>query len=249
VGRVASQDLDGDPRPSAIEIEKPDGGTLQIHLGDAPLGAGWPRRRRLRAGDRISVEALEVARPREEAGYRENAQGSRLEAARIWVGSPPARSRSAIAIALLPLLALGALKSRERPLTLACPEGSAARIVRNTKGGWYGTCVMRYVAHGPWRELDRNGVTRAEGEHCDGDRCGQWIWRGPSGAILEQGGFLKSKRSGIWTRYAPDGRKRSEGRYRDGLQVGIWRYWDARGQERDELFDEGWPASRCEVFR
>jgi hypothetical protein len=246
VGRIP-QELD--PRPGQLEVEVADGRRVRVHLGEAPLEARWPRRPLLRPGSRVAIEALSVEQPREEAGYRENAQGSRLEAARVWLGSPPSRSRWPIALALLPLLGAAILRSREAPVSLACPSGASLGTVPRAGGGWLGTCTRQGTAHGPYLELDARGTRLVEGAHCDGERCGHWAWRDVTGARVQEGDFVAGKRSGRW-RFYRAGKTQSEGRFEADLQVGIWRFVHPSGHEWRERFEDGWPVEdgviRCQ---
>lgn len=236
VGRIQHGELD--PRPSHLEVELGGGRRVRVQLGEAPLEARWPRRAALRPGGRVAIEALSVEIPREEAGYRENAQSSRLEAARVWLGSPPSRSRWPIALSLLPLLGAGVLRSRETPVELTCPAGRP-RIVARVGGGWLGTCTRKGLAHGPWVEVDQRGTHLIEGVHCDGERCGHWAWRDVTGARVKEGAFVAGKRSGLWTFYDA-GKKQSQGHFQADLQVGLWHFVHPSGREWRERFEDGW---------
>ncbi len=223
------------PRAAELEIALDQGGSRQVRIDeDAPLFGTS----RLRVGDRLTVDAIEVSILADEALYRQQARTVSLDAIRVMAGAWPRLGGlgTGCAGALLLLLAIGVVTESGPRTWLLRKTADKTICLRGT---------AREAVFGPQllqRCVDRQG--RRQGSYTIWDWSGTLRERGSYQSdllhgvrdVLENDGsmlratYRRGTLDGPTILLGPDARARRQTTYAAGVKHGVERLWHDNGQ-------------------
>jgi antitoxin component YwqK of YwqJK toxin-antitoxin module len=123
------------------------------------------------------------------------------------------------------------------PWTLRIEEKLAAGVRTGARKIWQSgvplleeTYDRRGRLSGPYTAWRSRKVARLKGQHQDGKRTGEWIWRDRDNRKERQGSYIDGKRSGSWLEWWGD-RVAFSGAYTAGRPDGALIYYSWNGKE------------------